>query len=178
MTSVPFLTDGSGALKEWPNVRNAVLAGFERWFGAKTGTRGEFVFELRDFDVVSRVLRQVNATLESIKPHATRSSAAVHDDFIGRAMSVLGSLGHSLELVLTLSEVHGELDRAFRRYVGANPVRVSSTILAPVTHPDGPLADAMRSLKIRPRRLDALDSEAAGDAYLETVTEAVRRVGT
>jgi hypothetical protein len=53
---------------------------------------------------------------------------------------------------------------------------MSATILAPGTHPDGLLADTMRALKMRPQRLDALDTGGVTEAYFVSIWESVRCV--
>jgi len=173
-TSVRYLTVETPFIRDWQAVRTAVLRGFGRWFGERTGARGEFVIEADDLAVVNTALSESRRFVGEISPlgdseELDRALTA----FIGRAMVVVRTQAKSRRLAEEENVIEQHLSDAFLKYVSAKSSRMAFTVLAPVSPPEGELLAAVRRLKSRPRSLFARDADTALDAFLGDLRSAL-----
>jgi hypothetical protein len=178
VTSVRYLTTPATTQQGLAGVRKAVTAGFAKWFGERTGARGEFVIESRDQVLVEAALKEARRLVDKLLPiHATEDLDAALTDFVGRAMVVVRTQATSRRLKVADEEIARELSEAFQRHVAAKPSQVAYTILAPVSEPEGALAEAIVRLRTRPRKLFERDGEASLHSYLSALRLEVERSG-
>jgi hypothetical protein len=177
-TSVRYVTSNALMGDGWPAVRGAVLKGFAKWFGERTGSRGEFVVAAEDHPVVARALAAARALVDGASPRVSPDVLArAETDFVGRAMVVVDVQARSRSLRVHGDAVRTELRAAFARYAESQPSRMLYTILAPVSQLEGTYSEAIVRLKSRVRPLFARDIEGGADRFVDGIDKALAEAG-